>query len=40
MGVPDDQNYPNQPWEWRDSSLEPEGDGVIPDAYVHSILTP
>jgi hypothetical protein len=40
MGVPGDQNHPDREWEWRDSSLEPDGDGVIPDAYVCLTLSP
>jgi hypothetical protein len=40
MGVPDDQNHPDREWEWRDSSLEPDGDGVIPDAYICLTLSP
>jgi hypothetical protein len=39
MGIPDDQNHPNREWEWRDSNLEPDGDGIIFNAYVYLTLS-
>jgi hypothetical protein len=39
MGVPDDQNHPDEPWVYRESSLELESDEDIPDAYIYFTLS-